>query len=751
LASSALSNLVLDTGEQRRTFFKTIFGPGVEGYLCVAYKDHVDGGMEHGWYHYPDELEKMLDAIEVRRERLAHFWFASALYEKPGDRHRSNVKLSTFLHADLDSCPLELLQVKPSVVIQTSPGRLQAYWLLETPLPPTQAEELNTRIAYFHKEHGADMCHDAGHLMRIPYTPNHKYTNMAEAPMVSIVTSGRTLFRPSDFTEKYPYVKVLKFLEKQDELPDLPSMSAEQVIAKYSDALADRFYNVYFVAPPGEEESDAPEEGWSGTLWSLMNVCLESGMNREETFIVANSAACNKFRRNGRGELALWQDVNRVYVKHIEKMQLAPSPNSIIPELLSEAESNRVGQRIANNETFIERYIQWAKELTDAPTQYHQAGAFVILSALLSGTTYIATSHERVFPNLWFMILAGTTLTRKSTAQRLAMRLLTEVYPEAEMATDGSVEGMLSALQDRPGQPSIFLKDEFTGLLDAIANKEYMAGFAEQLTKLYDGDGIKRVLRKETIEVKDPRFIIFAAGIKDKTQQLLTEEHVMSGFVPRFVFISGDSKLEDIQLTKPPKETVNYEAREMLKNELTDLYNHYNQTTSLVKDGKNLGTMPMVYQASLTKAAWERYNAFERIMMETANSMGLDFLMPVYVRLTVSTMKAALLIAASRQRQDGIIVEEDDLLHAIYYCQRWRMYASEIINGVGKTYDERLIDKLYTYISQNPSGVTRAELMRVFRLDVRRADLLFGTMTQRNMVNRMDVHGQPKYRRVGVD
>lgn len=717
----------------------------------MAFKDHASGGMEHGWFHYPSELEDMLSAIDVRTERLAHFWFASALFDKPGDRHRSNVKLSTFIHADLDSCPIELLQVKPSVIVQTSPGRLQAYWILETPLPPTQAEEINTRIAYFHKEHGADMCHDAGHLMRIPYTPNHKYNNFNEPPIVSVITSARILFRVSDFTDKYPYVKVLKFLEKQDELPDVPNESAEQVIAKYSDALADRFYNVYFVRPPDEAEGDAPEAGWSGSLWNLMNICLESGMNREETYIVANSAACNKYKRDGRGELSLWQDVNRVYVKHIEKMQLAPSPESIIPELLTSAESNRVGQRIANNETFVERYIQWAKELTDAPTQYHQAGAFVILSALLSGTTYIATSHERVYPNLWFMILAGTTLTRKSTAQRFAMRLLTEVYPEAEMATDGSVEGMLSALQDRSGRPSIFLKDEFTGLLDAIANKDYMAGFAEQLTKLYDGDGIKRVLRKETIEVKDPRFIIFAAGIKEKTQQLLTEEQVMSGFVPRFVFISGDSKIEDIKYTSPPKQSINYEAREMLKNELTDMYNHYNQTTSIVKDGKNLGTMPLAYEASLTPAAWARYNVFERIMMETAVSMGLDFLMPVYVRLTVSTLKAALLIAASRQRQDGIVVEEDDLLHAIYYCQRWRMYASEIINGVGKTYDERLIDKLYAYISQNPTGVTRAELMRVFRLDMKRADLLFGTMTQRNMVNRMEVHGQPKYRRVGVE
>lgn len=728
--------------EHRLNFFKGVFG-WTEGYACVVVKDIIDDAIEHSWYHWPQETKEMLDFIESRLERQAHFWFATALYDTPGDRHRSNAKTSTLVHVDLDECSPNLLLVPPSFITQTSPGKYQAFWKLDRDVEPTVAEEINTRIAYAHREQGADMCHDAGHLMRIPYTPNYKYGGAPDdIPIVAILDSVYGKFRTSEFN-CYPAVKAIRFLEKSDELPDVSDLDTDDIQARYATSLDDGFYTLYYTTPA---ESDGLESRWSGALWSLMQKCVEAGLNKRETFVLATNASCNKFARDGKPPINVWQDVNRAFLKHMEKMQLAPTNSTENPDFLTEQETVQVQQR----ETFIERYIEWAKDITDAPVQYHQAGAFITLSSLLAGSTYVATSHERVYPNMWFMILAGTTLTRKSTAMRTAMSLVKDVYPEAEMATDGSVEGLLSALQDRAGQPSIFLRDEFTGLLDSIANKDYMAGFAEQLTKLYDGDGVKRLLRKEVIDVRDPRFIIFAAGIKSKTQELLTEEHVLSGFIPRFVFISADAKIENIRLTRPPSQEINHDARELLKNELVDMWNHYDSKTVISRNGQAVGTLSTQFEASLTPEAWARYNIFERAMMDTAQSSGLDFLMPVYVRLTVSTLKAALLIAASRQREQGVIVEELDILHAIYYCQRWREYASEIINGVGKTYDERVIDKIFSYVGSSTSGVTRAELMKVFRLDMKRADLMFGTMVQRNMIYRLEVSGQTKYRRVGV-
>lgn len=737
MSFSGFREMVDSTESQRRTFFKMAFGPHSDGWICICFKEHASGQFDQLWFHYPSQIDEMLTSVQERAANLSHFWFASALYKTRGDRHKSNIKYSTFSHADLDECNPQLLLVKPSILVESSPGRHQALWVYDKPVTPQEAEQVNTKICYYHRDQGADTCQDAGHLLRIPYTMNYKYGTIESAPVVAITYAERKLYRIKDFAD-YPIINALKFTEQQHSVPDLPQRTADEIITYYQNNLPNKF----FLLKDTEPDSDQPDSKWSGSLYNLMSICIEAGMKREETFIVAREARCNKFARDGRGDISLWQDVIRTYVKHLEKMQLIPNAGSKIPDLLTDEEIRSVQVRI----TFIEKYIAWAKELTDAPIQYHQASAFVILSAILSGNVCLPTSHEKVSPNLWFMILAGTTLTRKSTAMRFGMGLLRDVDERAEMATDGSIEGILSGLRDRPGQPSIFLRDEFTGLLDAIANKDYMAGFAEQMTKLYDGDNIKRLLRKETIEVKDPRFIVFAGGIKDKTQMLLTEEHIMSGFIPRFVFISGDADPDRIKLTSPPGAQESDDQRELLRNELHDLLNHYVQPKPIVKDDKIIGSVSSMFEANMTPEAWARYNAYEKLMMDTALSTGIGYMMPVYVRLTVSTLKAAILIAAAQNRTQGLMIEEIDILHAIYYAQSWRKYASEIVTGVGKTYDERLIDRIYEYVQNSPMGVSRAELMTVFMLDMRRAELMFGTMQQRNMVYAIEVSGQRRYR-----
>lgn len=740
MATGAFREIVEGTEEQRRTFFKMIFGPEASGYACIAFLEHTSRKMKMLWFQYPNQLEDMLVSIQENTKRLAHFYFATALYEENhGNREKAHAQTSTIIHCDLDSCDPRLLLVEPSILVQSSPGRFQAYWILDRPVSPAEAEDVNRRIAYYHKEQGADMCHDAGHLMRIPYTPNYKHGELETAPVVSVTRSNNNRYRLSDFAA-YPNVVALRFMDDQDILPDLgPFGDAASVIDRHRVSLATIFYPLF--------EEQPPEDSWSEILWHMMSLCMEAGMRREETFLVAREAKCNKYERDGRPETDLWREVLRLYVKQIEKLQLAPTTNSEIPEFLSIREEHLVQAR----ETFVERYMVWAGKKTDAPRQYHQAGAFVILSALLAGSVHLPTSHSKVYLNLWFMILSGTTLTRKSTTMKLAFGMIRELDEGAEMATEASPEGILMGLRDRPGQAAIFHKDEFTGLLDAIAHKDYMAGFGEQLTKLYDGDDVKRLLRKETIHVKDPRFIIFAGGIKDRTQMILTQEHVMSGFIPRFIFITAEGDPANLRPTGPPEQDRDVEERELLYNELQDMHAHYTMPKPLIQNGKIIGTMAAEYAATLTQEAWARFNVFEEQMRDTALSTGLPHLVPVHERLSTSTLKAAVLLAASRKRDDGLVVEEIDILHAIYYARHWREYASEIVNGIGKSHDERLIDRIMDFVRVSESGVSRAELMNLFLLDMKRADLIFGTMIQRNLVFAMEVGGQKRYRAMVIN
>src|SRR6185437_2046072 len=139
-------------------------------------------------------------------------------------------------------------------------------------------------------------------------------------------------------------------------------------------------------------------------------------------------------------------------------------------------------------------------------------------------------------------------------AMNIVMDLLQDIDESLLMATDGSMEGFAQALADRPGQVSIFFRDEFTGLMESMAKKDYMAGMAEFFTGLYDSRSQVRRLRKEEIRIKDPRLIIFAGGIKNRMQSLVTFEHVSSGFLPRFIFVTAESDPTKVKPLGKPEE-----------------------------------------------------------------------------------------------------------------------------------------------------------------------------------------------------
>lgn len=702
---------------RRGTFFRMAFGSAT-GYICIATLQPGTKELRERFFEYPEQLESMLEHIEDVSDGNNVYFCPQLLTSKR--RKKENVKYCPNAWADLDACDPTLLYVKPTLLVESSPGRFQALWSFEVPQDALTGESVSRRIAYEHADDGADKSGwDLTQLLRVPLTYNMKYD--AEL-MVTVVAKGPENYRITDF-QGYP--EHHRRDESKVPFPDADTLAPlfAQDPIEYLEArryiVGSKAINLF---------KDVPEGDWSTALWQFMSRLFEVGQSREQVYWLATHAACNKFLRDGRSGEALWDDVVRAYINQhrVGKTVVIPELNEV--ELLSTDELERVQGR----ETFVERYIEWASGLGDAATQYHQAGAFVILSSLLAGRVVLPTSFGTMLPNLWFMILADTTLTRKSTAMDIAIDLLVEVDPDAIMTTDGSIEGLLQGLSGRPSRPSIFLRDEFTGLLESMTKKDYMAGMAETLTKLYDGKMQKRLLRKESITVTKPVLIVFAGGIKSKTQQLLTLEHISSGFMPRFVFLTAESDTSRVLPMGPPivRDT---SGREALLQEMWDMFLHYDRELS---SGPGIAIEPKkhTWNATLTPEAWLRFNKFEAAMMEAGvKSERADILTPIYDRLGKSTLKCATLLAASESRSDTVVVTELDILHAISYARRWREYAIDIINGVGKTAGEHEVDRVLSTIRANP-GIARSTIMQRYHLTARSADALFQTIEQRGLV-----------------
>lgn len=706
----------------RTEFWRFVFGD-IEGYFPIASIDRSKGKKLHTeWFNYPEDLQLIESYIDKNHTKV-DLYFCPHLFTRER-RKKEYVAEAPVAWSDGDECPIEDLILQPSVVIRTSEGRHSFLWKFDELQPPDVGEDISKRIAYYHADAGMDKSGwDLTQLLRVPGTYNHKYSPPQQISKAVIDTEA--VYRVQDFSD-YPEVEKATKQPKLTEI-ELPEESAKDILDKYKHQLSPRAFDLFAVVPTGD---------WSGKLWELELTCLEAGMSSEEAFVVVRDSACNKYRRDQRPDGFLWKEVQRAAIHVEERRSLPPeiedgTPHVSLdpPKLLTDDEREHVQQ----DKTFIEQYTDWAKTLGDAAEQYHPVGAFVILSSLLSGVISLPTSFGVVKPNLWFMILADTTLTRKSTAMDNATDLLMDVDDEALLATDGSIEGLLTAMGTRPNKPSLFLRDEVTGLIDAITNKSYLSGMMETLTKLYDGKNMKRILRSETIDVRDPIFIMFTGGIRGKMMELLNYEHVSSGFLPRFVFVTADADITKLKPIGPPT-SKDLSERNQLLLYLRKMHDHY-AIRKPSADGTKV-TLPKQWIAELSDEAWLLYNKYEVQLLDFAlSSHDPTLLTPMVDRLAKSGLKAAVLIAASRIQEDTVKVTVDDVLHAFYYVEKWLKHTAYIIMNIGTSQDERRLQSVLAYIESNP-GTLRSKVMQRFYLSARDADQVFATLEQRHAIRR---------------
>lgn len=702
-------------------FLAAIFGTN-QGILCVAAKKKDK--FQEFYYAYPEQIKEAHEHIE-RLKYSANVYFCPQLFTEP-HRVKDNVLLTTCAWADLDSCHPRHLIVKPTITLETSPNRYQAFWTFDEPRDPAEAESIARRIAYFHSDQGADRSGwDLTQLLRIPGTRNFKYGEGAQAPEVKLFAEFSELdarYRMSDF-EAYPAAEGYEYLTA--EMPEIVHEDGLLVLGRYDSRLSGVAVALF---------SDTNVTDRSEALFRLQMLCFEAGMDEVEVFQVARDSTLNKWRT--RPDL-LWRDICRAKGMHVANQKAGLAPVRDEKPIISDVER----KEIEGYSTFVERYIAWARTLGDAAPQYHQASAFILLSCFLSGTIVLPTSFGKVIPNLWYMILADSTITRKSSAMNIAVDLIEEIDESLTIATDGSLEGLATALSTRPGKVSFFPRDEFTGLMEQVTKKDYMAGMPEFFTHLYDGRSQLRRLRKEEFKIKDPRLVIYAGGIKSRMQALVSQEHVLSGFLPRFVFITAKTDPNKIKPLGPPTEQ-DWGARDLIKNELTDIRNHYTLQAPVVVNGKVVGVSDKVFEASLTRGAWSRFNQIDQTLTTIAADSGdfSDILLPTYARLSFSILKAAVLLAASRNRSDHLIVEEQDIVHAGYYGEGWRRYALEMVTNVGKSDLERKIALVANAIHR-VGQIQRSALMQRYHLTSQETNQITRTLEERAEIN-AEKHGK---------
>lgn len=241
-------------------------------YFCMSTKDGA--GKWKDRFFAPEEFTEVKKWILDNHDK--NIYFTPHGFNRRV-RQKEEAVIPNLLWADLDFVDPKSIMPKPTIAIQSSPGRFVGLWKLKTPM----TESLNRRLTYkIEADHGG---WDLTQALRVPGTRNYKYKS---EPVV------RTLW---DDGKTWSVKQIEALVPAEDEVDDpTATMSVKDVWADYEKKLP-RWARRELIAKRVTGNVDRSE-----MLWKLENACIEAGMTTDEALVLLKRSIWNKFagRRN---------------------------------------------------------------------------------------------------------------------------------------------------------------------------------------------------------------------------------------------------------------------------------------------------------------------------------------------------------------------------------------------------------------------------------------------------------------------
>lgn len=680
---------------EARAFFEAVFGEQT-GRAVITLPNVVGKPTKDNWFQYPDELDQMVEFVEDNAR--GDVWYSPILFSKD-DRHKESALTTQVLAADADTCEPDKFRVYPNLIVETSEERYHVYWLLNDDVDPAWAAKVNRRIAQVHKEDGCDTAFvNAAKLMRVPGTSNNKHPGEV---VVARDFDDSKFFDPGTLNLAYPESEVPDMVEAQvDPMPDdlqeyVNNVSMSELLAGMpnSTEIKGFFLNNYH------------DERRSEVLFKLCCLLFEEGMDERTVAAIAWNAKSNKFRdEDPRGLKGLWdtaiskakavvgagsgvvgfEDYNDDNDSEGKKYVLKDEPTEFLS--LDELE------QIAYTPTFIDEWVQWAKGKSDAPPEYHQAGAIILLSTVYGQYGYVLPTFGKLKLNIWILLLGRSTKDRKTTAKSYVERMLRRLTNDEFsyiLPGDATPGGLEVALADREHKSSIISRDEAQGFFEEMLHQSYMSGGISYFTSLYDGRSIGRARAsgdKKQSKAVEICFIFFLLGILDDSAEALTIKNFKQGFLTRFLYTVAERPEGYVE---PPIRFVEEDKKE----EDDEIFNSLQRELEI---GRNYWSMMNgegeMSKIGLTPEAEERFLQFRTDVVIAVNDTRYrDIIETTSDRMSLSVLKLAALLAMHDRRNK---IELDHMLQAIAFAGAWFDNSVKVASMISESEWQRDVNAL---------------------------------------------------------
>jgi hypothetical protein len=380
----------------------------------------------------------------------------------------------------------------------------------------------------------------------------------------------------------------------------------------------------------------------------------------------------------------------------------------------------------AAQDTFIDRYMAYARMRTDAPAGFQESLGAIILGAVIGRRAVLRLSQGDVYPTLWVMLIADSTIYRKSTAMDLARELVEQVGRDYLAPNDFTPQRFVAILAENDGRPLTFIRDEFSGFFEGLNRLEYMGGLKELLCNVYDARPFRRekmkpkakegqVLKADEwkYDVREP-FLGQAVGTTmQRFMEIARINDLHSGFLPRYAFVVPDGppgEPKDLgELTRDIED-----ARDRLAKELVDL------TYADIR-------------LTCEPAVFARFNRYTRELEDEARGApDTNLVAIVGSRISWMALRVAMLLAVV----DGSHrIALPHLLRGIAMAERWRHTALDILSSLAPSKFEQSASRVVALVNaKGAGGIGRQAVMRALKLSRREMDDLEATLGERGEV-----------------
>lgn len=387
---------------------------------------------------------------------------------------------------------------------------------------------------------------------------------------------------------------------------------------------------------------------------------------------------------------------------------------------------------------WLDNYVAYASEAAPmTPKNFHEAAGLFAVSTAIARRLALNVSAGTIYPNLYILYLAPSTIYRKSTGFALVENLLRsaglgyllmpqKVTPEAFVVDLSPTKmppkqcaDMESFLKRRAfASKRGFFRDEVSALFAGM-RRDFNAGLLELILGLYDCPSHyeESTISRGDVVINDASLTFFGASTPAEMNPYLSEStHWLNGLWARFAIVSPD-EVPDFSFYPP-----DVSGGTDLALELKSMFAMFPTPVAVLVTGDDLeeGEEPHiavsapvppsgVVLADGVWAAWEAYAHALHDLLLVRDLVDEDF-HASYGRLGTMVMKVAMVLAVMDATHLPVTVSIAHYARAQSIVERWRENLHRMRLVTVQTTENRLQIRIRNALAKRVNGATVRDL-----------------------------------------